>query len=170
MSSHLRLVQANSTATSSPSTLDPAAAYVDRLAPGSRRTMRAAIGLLSDLLRAQGPHLVWHLLRYEHVAALRAVLAERYKPNTANKMLAALRGVVRESWKLGQMSAEDCEKAISVESVKGAVLPRGRALSSGELRALFECCAKDRSAAGRRDAALLAVLYGTGRAYDVQKR
>jgi site-specific recombinase XerD len=60
------------------------------------------------------------------------------------------------------MSAEDYQKAIAIDGVKGQTIPRGRALGSGELRAIFETCAKDRSAAGRRDAALLAVLYGSG--------
>src|SRR5205085_398727 len=39
---------------------------------------------------------------------------------------------------------------------------RGRALTSGELHALFAACARDRSDAGIRDAAMLAVLYGAG--------
>ena len=37
-----------------------------------------------------------------------------------------------------------------------------RALSSGEIRALFEVCAFDRGAAGSRDAAAFALMFGAG--------
>ena len=46
--------------------------------------------------------------------------------------------------------------------MRGEQLPRGRALGKRELQKLFVACAKDETAAGRRDAALIAVLYGGG--------
>ena len=101
-------------------------------------------------------------LRYQHTAALRTVLAELYAPATANKMLAALRGVLKEAWRLGNMSAEEYHRAADLPSVRGTTLPRGRALSQQELANLFGACAADEGAAGRRDAALLAVLYNCG--------
>jgi integrase/recombinase XerD len=143
----------------------PAAVYLAHLAPGSRRTMREALTIIAGLLtsgRCTVETLAWDQLRYQHTAAIRAVLAERYQPATANKMLAALRGVLKEAWRLEQMSAEDYHRARDIPSVRGSALPSGRALSRGELRALFQACAQDASAAGRRDAALLAVLYGGG--------
>jgi site-specific recombinase XerD len=106
--------------------------------------------------------LPWHALRYQHTAAMRARLLEHYAPNTVNKMLAALRGTLREAWRLGLMTAEDYHRAVDLPSVRGTTLPRGRALALGELRALFRACAADASAAGARDAALLALLYGAG--------
>jgi site-specific recombinase XerD len=143
----------------------PAAVYLARLAPGSRRTMAAALDTIAGLLTSNRRNLQtldWSSLRYQHTAAVRALLADLYAPATANKMLAALRGVLRESWRLGQMSAEDFHRAADLPSVRGASLPRGRALGHGELRALFSACAADRSPAGKRDAALLAVLYNCG--------
>ena len=65
--------------------------YLSRLAPGSRRTMRAALDCIAGLLtkgREGATTLAWEALRYEHTQAIRAVLAERYAPATANKMLA----------------------------------------------------------------------------------
>jgi integrase len=106
--------------------------------------------------------LAWAALRYQHTQALRTLLADRYAPATANKMLAALRGVLRECWQLGLMAAEEYHRAAYVAAVRGTSLPRGRALQMGELRALFATCAADPTPAGRRDAALLAILYGSG--------
>lgn len=143
----------------------PAAVYLARLAPGSRRTMASSLELIAGLLtsyRCNMQTLDWSALRYQHTAAIRSMLAELYAPATANKMLAALRGVLREAWRLGQVSADDFHRAADLPSVRGSVLPRGRALSSGEIRALFMACAADPTPAGKRDAAILAVLYGCG--------
>ena len=142
----------------------PAAVYLARLAPGSRRTMRAALDTIAGLLtqgQADAEALPWHLLRYPHTAALRSVLEERYAPATVNKHIAALRGVLQEAWRLEQISAEDYQRAADLQTVRGSSLPAGRELSAGEIRALFEACAVDEGPAGIRDAAILAALYGT---------
>jgi integrase len=127
--------------------------------------MASSLDLIAGLLtsyRCDMRTLDWAALRYSHTAAIRATLAELYAPATANKMLAALRGVLREAWRLGLVSAEEYHRAADIPSVRGTTLPRGRALDRGELRALFAACAADATAAGQRDAALLAVLYGCG--------
>lgn len=143
----------------------PAAVYIMSLAPGSRRTMKEALDTIAGVLtngQQDAVSLDWPSLRYQHTAAIREELAAKYAPATANKMLSALRGVLKESWRLGLTTAEDYQRAADLKAVKGETLPRGRALSHGEVRALFEVCGKDASAAGARDAALLAVLYGAG--------
>lgn len=143
----------------------PAVVYLARLSAGSRPTMRAALDTIAGVL-TQGhlDHLAlpWHQLRYQHTAAVRAQLAERYAPASTNKMLAALRGVLKEAWRLGLMPAEEYHRAADLPCVAGSTLPRGRALSAGELRALFGACVKDGASSGARDAALIAVLYGCG--------
>ena len=106
--------------------------------------------------------LPWAGLRYQHTQAVRAKLAETRAPAGVNKILAAVRGVLREAWRLGLMDAEAYERAADIKSVRGEQLPRGRALGKRELQKLFVACAKDETAAGRRDAALIAVLYGGG--------
>src|ERR1700694_5628687 len=81
----------------------PVAVYLARLAPSSRRTMRAALDAIASLLgdaRCDTWSLVWEKLRYRHTTAVRALLADgRYAPSTANRHLAALRGVLKEDRK-----------------------------------------------------------------------
>lgn len=148
-----------------PADRHPAAVYLARLSPGSRRTMRQALDAIAFLLtggRCDRATLDWSALRYQHTQAVRAALAERHAPATANKMLAGLKGALREAWRLGLLPADAYQRAVDLPAVRGERLPRGRALSLLELRALFAACAADETPAGIRDTAILALLYGTG--------
>jgi site-specific recombinase XerD len=148
-----------------PSDQHPAAVYLARLSPKSRRVMRYALETLAKVVSGgllNAWTLDWAQLRYAHAAALRTHLAERYSPATSNVMLAALKGVLREAWRLGHIEAEVFHRTVDVATVRSHTLPRGRALLPGELRALFGVCAEDPTPAGVRDAALLTVLYGLG--------
>lgn len=143
----------------------PAKVYLARLGPGSRRTMREALDTIAGVLtngQADAEALDWSALRYQHTAAVRSALAERYAPATTNKALSALRGVLKESWCLGYVSSDDYMRAADLPSVPGEKLPRGRALTMGEIGALFQSCADDHTPAGPRDAAMLALLLGSG--------
>ncbi len=143
----------------------PALVYLARLAPGSRRTMRESLEEIARLVSggtSDALSLPWQDLGYQHTMAIRARLAESKAPATVNKMLSALRGVLREAWRLGLMGAESYHRAVDLPPVRGERLLSGRALIETEIRALFHACSEDASAAGRRDAALLAVLYGCG--------
>src|SRR5215218_2761117 len=104
----------------------------------------------------------WHQLRYSHTQALRSWLAEHCSPAAANRHLAALRGVLREAWRLGLMNGEDLARAVDLASVPGASLPAGRYVEDGEVRRLVAACLADDSPGGRRDAAVLAVLFVGG--------
>lgn len=145
---------------------NPAAVYLARLAPGSRRTMREALdtigGMLTRSARADAFAIDWPQVRYQHSQAVRSLLAERYAPATANKMLSALRGVLEESWRLGYMSAEDRLRASDLGVIRGSSEPPGRALTVGELSALVDACRQDSTPSGARDAALLALLFAGG--------
>jgi hypothetical protein len=56
----------------------------------------------------------WHQIRRPHVLRIRQLLEDNYQPATANRMLAALRGVLRERWHGGLISTEDYQAARSV--------------------------------------------------------
>lgn len=142
----------------------PAAVYLASLSPGSRRTMRGALDTIAQIVTsneaATAVDIPWHAMRYEHTAAVRSELASRYAHSTANKILSALRGVLRAAWRLGLMSAEEYQTAASVEGIKGETVPAGRAITAGELAALMGTCGQNRT--GIRDAAMLALLYSCG--------
>ena len=78
----------------------------------------------------------WHLFRYQHVSAVRTALTETVSdktgkplgPATINKALSALRGVLREAWRLNLMSAEDLARATDFAPVRSSTARRGRAL------------------------------------------
>ncbi len=146
---------------------NPALVYLASLGPSSRRTMRSALDTIARLVsggEATAETLPWHTLRRQHTAAVRAALASRYGVRTANRMLAALRGVLREAVELGLMDAESFQRASRIKTIRGKPAPAGRALEREELRALFASCTGGDNAApiDVRDAALLAVLYGAG--------
>ena len=142
---------------------DPVAAYLERLGPSSRRTMREALRKMADWAsngRCDAESLPWHLLRIEHTAALRSRLAASVAPATANKHLAALRGVLKQCWRAGVMSAEDYQRAIDIPTVRGESPRRTNRLGPDDLYRLSQVCQSDPTPAGARDAALLALLYG----------
>lgn len=151
---------------------NPAAVYLASLASDqSRRTMSNALRTiaalltyqtLSDISKADMLRLNWQDIRYQHSAAIRAMLLDEYSPATVNRMLAALRGVLKEAWRLGYITAEAYQRAIDVRNVPNHVLPAGRELSAGELSALVEICKGDASPAGMRDAAIIGLLYTCG--------
>ncbi len=143
----------------------PAAVYLGRLGKRSRRVMGLALDVIAGIVSGGALDRVtlpWHGLRYQHTAAIRQALVERYAPATVNRHLAALRGVLKEAWKLGLMSAEYYHRAAELAPAKGETLPAGRMVPDGEIIALFAACAADTTPAGARDAALLTVLFGAG--------
>ena len=143
---------------------NPAAVYLAGLSSSSRRTMETALDTVARLGlgddRVTCWDVPWHLLRFQHTQAIKSALAEKYAHTTANRILSALRGVLKTAWKLDLMSAQDYQKAASVESVRGETLPSGRSLAAGELVGLLHACPP--TPLGIRDAAIISLLYGCG--------
>jgi site-specific recombinase XerD len=125
--------------------------------------MRTALRVIADLLSPGADELSvpWSALDFAHTTAIRSRIAARFAPATGNRMLAALRGVLRAAFRLGLMTAEQLTRATAIEPVRGARVLRGRALAAGELRVLFENCTGG-PAGAPRNAALLGLLYGCG--------
>ena len=144
---------------------NPARVYLASLAPGSVRTMAQALDVIADLVHdgSDSDTFPWGALRYQETQAIRAQLATRYDAGTANKMLSALRQVLKRAWRLGQMTADEYMAAVDIAGIKGEKPEQaaGRALTLGELMALVSSC-NDGTSTGARDAAILAVAYAGG--------
>jgi hypothetical protein len=95
----------------------PAGVYLGRLAPCSRRGQLDALNTIARLLTkgsADAETVNWASLSYPQTAAVRAALVERYAPNTSKRMLAALRGVLKECWRLGLMTHDEYARAADI--------------------------------------------------------
>ena len=153
---------------------DPYRVYLDTLdSAESRRGMRGCLDRVARLIRPDattGAGQPWWLLRYEHTVRLRAMLREgttqdgrgAYSPASVNKHLVAVRMLLRTCWRMGLMSAEDYQRAVDVEAIENFRLPHGHHVPDRVLAGALRACAADPSPAGRRDAAVLAVLFSTG--------
>jgi site-specific recombinase XerD len=161
-----------------PADRNPALVYLAGLDSGtSRRSMEQALntiaGILTNTTRTRKGRtaeefyfdcrlLPWWVLRFQHTAAIRARLSEMFKPATTNRLLAALRGVLKASWRLGLMTAEEYQRASDVGNVRGETLPAGALPTWGELSDMMDMCLKDNSLKGYRDAAVIGVLASCG--------
>lgn len=140
------------------------AAYLFRLAPSSRLTMakflRRIVALLDSEIAAEA--FPWSRLDYATTIQLRQTLATRYAPATANLALSALRGVLCEAWRLGQMSFEDFNRAGDLAPVRGESANPRKSVDTGKIENLLAVTRNDQTPRGRRDLAILSVLYGAG--------
>ena len=141
----------------------PAAAYLAslRTAP-SRAGMVSALNAAAFSLCGKRD---WQAVEWSklNAAIVKAAMAKcEGAPATRNKLLSALKGTARAAWQLGVVSLEDFEKIRSVKGDTGARLPKGRDIRPLETQKLLGVCASDKTAAGRRDAAILAIAAATG--------
>ena len=130
--------------------------------------MRHSLNAIASLLtngECDSLTLDWSKLRYQHTAAVRAVLIQKYAPKTVNKMLGGLRRVLKEALRLDLIGLEDYMRAVDFPNLNtGATKPKGRALRKDEIADLIAVCREKRykRPIDIRDAALFAILRGTG--------
>jgi len=149
---------------------DPVYAYVESLAPASQEAVWKRLRTVARLFAIpDAATFPWHHLRAAQVARIRQRLMQPYGPTdkraapaTVNLTLAVFRGLAREARNANAMTDEEYRRICEVKADKGERLQRGRSVPTGELTALVRACARDTSAAGVRDAAMLAALYTGG--------
>lgn len=153
----------------SPSSLEalghnPVAAYLSRLSPSSRHAMSKLLNRIARLFGAttSAENFPWHKLTYSRTLALRQRMAQSYAAASANLGLAALRGVLRECWRLGLMAHEEYARAVDLSRVRGDRLRSRPKIEPRLIERLLKHCSRDRSPKGVRDLAILFVLYICG--------
>ena len=144
----------------------PVALYLQRLAPSSRRTMRYVLQEAADRLGAEDvaiDEFPWHQLQPGHITALVAVLREDgYAPNTSSLYVNAIRGVMNQARQQNLITQDHLLKIRAVKAGGGSRLVKGRNLRRNLIRELMDVCAADPRPQGLRDAAIIAILYGSG--------
>ncbi len=143
---------------------NPVEVYLAGLSATGRRSMAQKLRAVASILGHADPRNVsWAELRFEHVAAIKTRLSESgLSPATVNTTLAAIRGTAKAAWSLDLLSSDTYSRIAAIKGLRAFRLPSGRALSIGEVTALFDACFEDETPAGRRDAAILALLLGAG--------
>jgi integrase len=160
-----------------PDSENPYHVYLESLpSESARRTMRGCLDHIAKILIGieDGAQVPWGLMRYSHTMALRAQLMNKttlgrdgsitpWSPSNINKHLTAIRRVLKEAWRLGQISAEDYKRATDFENLKGGRRAvAGRSIAVQEFAALLTVCRNAPHPIGVRDAAIVAVLQSTG--------
>jgi len=144
---------------------DPVTLYLEGLAPSGRRSMRSLLTSGANILQLDGEleKMPWPLVQYEHISKICSVMQQEGKSvNTINLTLSACRGVMQACFNLGLIKAEQLLLINSVKRVRGSQLPGGRSLSERETKRLIAACKKDKTIAGKRDIAIIALMLGTG--------
>lgn len=148
--------------------VSPFISYLARLSPGSRNTMfkslkRIALLVNKDISTENFP---WHELGPQHTTWIRSELQNlvsnnKLAPDTANLSIKAMRGVIRESWRLGYINEDSYKRIIDIAPIKGTRLPKGKHLEIDEIKHIIDICKQD-GILGIRDLALIALLIGGG--------
>jgi integrase len=147
-------------------TPNPASVYIGKQAASTQATQRSALARVAAIVleRAADPEaFLWERLSYADVARLRAELVVAFAPATANRIMAAVRGTLREAWAAGLLDPDTRDRLVfGLRNARTGRLQAGRVLGRGEVAALFAECARDPGPAGARDGAIVALMVGAG--------
>lgn len=145
---------------------NPVAQYLSTLSLGSSRATQASA--LDNVLRLLTPaetidEFCWHRVPYEQWLWVRDSLGKALAPATANRYLAAVRGVLKASWRMRLLTTDEFMRLADLPEIPGYRKARRRALSQNEMARLYQAVRQGRTEwVRRRDAAILAVMYAAG--------
>lgn len=149
---------------------NPAVVYIASLtSENSRRVMRVTLNSIIRLMTDRDVKIPkdayiqfsWQDLRYQHTQTIRARLIEVMPPASVNRHLSALRGVMKECWRLGYISADDYRVIVDFKNVSGDSQLAGRDIPDSELRTILLSCYGD-GKRGIRNLAAIAIIATSG--------
>jgi len=146
-----------------PGSANPVEVYLATLYGESVRTQRLRLASAARMLGGTYETFAWWTLDYPTMVSLRQALVAAHAPKEASSRLSTVKQVLKVCWRLGLMTGEQLQQAVDVPVIKPLrIKPHGRLLELDEIGRLFAVCAADRTTFGRRDAAMMAILFGTG--------
>lgn len=144
---------------------NPVVLYLQTRRPNSLLATRRLLTIIVETLAGAGTDPLtfpWWKIEYLQAVALRAKVATRYSSSHVNHIVYLIRGLARECWRLELMSADAYQRIASLETVTRVRVRRRRIVSPKEIRTLLDQCAREGTARGIRDAAIIALLRATG--------
>lgn len=105
----------------------------------------------------------WELLTDTVInIAVDRMIEQQQSPATINTKLCAIKGVAKRLWVQERITPKTFQLISEVKNVKGSRISHGRRLSKSETDKLFKFLGKQDSLKKIRDAAILALMLGTG--------
>lgn len=148
--------------------MGPAELYVASLGTEtSRRTAMETLRRVTVILTGGSApddwrNVPWENLRARETTLLRTALIEQNAPSTARLSISMVKSVLKQAFRLGMIPAEEYQRAIMLDPIRGESAAAGRMLSEGEISALAAYLAALPSPRGPMVNALFAVALGGG--------
>jgi integrase len=113
----------------------------------------------------------WASFDYSYLINLKAcMLDDKYEPSSINTYLALLKGVAKECWRQKLICIDTYLQIKDVKLVSYVRGASGRALAPEEISEIISHCTKQKTKAGLRNAAMIALSYGAGlRVHELAK-
>ncbi len=153
--------------------------YLTQLAEGpSRDTMRICLLVVAMTLSSETATIdtfPWERIDSAEIGVLKSRLQSERAPlrvlgsASVNKHVAAVKGVLRQCFLHGLITADAHYRIQSVRGVKGSSVAKGRSVSLTERKALIDECDVT-TVRGARDAAIISILYSCGLRRDEVSR
>lgn len=129
----------------------------------SRNSVGYAIKSFVACILLSNPKFTWEQLNDNIVnLAIDKMLNRQQAPATINTKLCALKGVAKRLWIQERIDGKVFQLISDIKNVRGSRLSHGRMLTDDEIKKLFEFTDSQNKLRQVRDAAIFAVMIGTG--------